>query len=284
MTALKVKELSSGHICTSEQGFTFIELVITVVILSILAIGSIQFVSYSASAYVQTSQRSHQSATASIINEKISRSLRNALPNSPRVNVTGSCIEFIPIISASQYIQAPIVASNNNPTELHVVPLDSAISSTGYGVIFPIVSNDLLYNNSRNPGRITTQEMTYLIDINGASIFSLAEPFQFEQASPRQRVYLVDQPHAFCQVGSVLFRYMNYGFIGALSNLDSTLPTSLPNRMLVASDLVEDSLEFSIDSGSLKRNNIVSYQYQLRQPNSQEILAIQQEVQTRNVP
>lgn len=266
------------------SGFTLIELIMAMVILSVLAIGSIQFISYSAQAYVQTTQRSHESASARVIHEKVSRYVRNALPNSVRVSSNGACVEFIPIRSASQYVQAPIVGSPNADTEIHIVPLDGLSNVTGYAAIYPLINQGLLYDNNRNPGRISQQVVSYVNDVNGASVYNLGGDFQFEEESPTGRLYFVGLPKSLCQQDTFLFLYENYGFVGDISNLMATLPSSVPNRTLIANQLVLGSVQFSLSSGELKRNNILSFSYQLQKSHSTEPLSVNDEVQVRNVP
>lgn len=271
-----------------QQGFTMIELIIVIVILSILSIGSVQFISYSAQGYVDTVRRSVLSSTATIVNEKISRALRDALPNSIRVNSDQSCVEFIPILSGSRYVQAPILGNPETQTEVHAVPLDGALIQTGFLAIYPVVSNiNVLYDNSISPGVISSVTASITSTSNGADVFTFsgAGSFQFLQASPKSRLYVTAQPQAFCQVGTQLFYYRNYGFVGDITNLSTSLPTTVPNRLLVANNLSASALQFSYVPSSLRRNAIVSYEMTLQEgSNASETLVVNQEVQVRNVP
>ena len=274
--------------CLKQHGFTMIELIIVIVILSILSIGSVQFISYSAQGYVDTVRRSVLSSTATIVNEKISRALRDALPNSIRVNADQSCVEFIPIVSASRYVQAPIVGNPDVQTEVHAVPLDGSLTQTGFLAIYPVVSNiNVLYDSSISPGVISSLTASITSTSAGADVFTFsgAGSFQFLQASPQNRLYVTAQPQAFCQVGTELFYYRNYGFVGDISNLNASLPSTVPNRLLVANNLLTSALQFSYVPSSLRRNAIVSYELTLQESsNLGETLVVNQEVQVRNVP
>ena len=267
-----------------QRGFTLVELIITIVMLSILAVGSIQFVSFSAQSYVQTVERSHHSNQASIINEKISRKLRNALPNSIRVTTDGACVEWIEIISASLYIQAPVLGSSSPDGEVQIIPVDGALPNTGYVTISPNQVSPLLYDNSRNPGSITPIPAVFTGTLGNISVYSIASGFRFEYGSAQQRLYFTSSPKAFCQQGNYLFSYENYGFVGDVSNLFSSLPSSLPNRKLISDSLITNSLQFSSGSSSLRRNSLLTYSYILRSGSSDERLVVNQEVQIRNVP
>ena len=269
-------------------GFTMIELIIVIVILSILSIGSVQFISYSAQGYVDTVRRSVLSSTATIVNEKMSRALRDALPNSIRVNADQSCIEYIPILSATRYVQAPIVGNPDVQTEVHAVPVNATLTQSGFLSIYPVVSNiNILYDNTNNPGVTSTLSASVTSSSAGADVFTFSGggSFQFLQASPQSRLYVTGQPRAFCQVANQLYFYQNYGFIGDISNLSTSLPSTVPNRLIVANNLQTSALQFSYVPSSLRRNAIVSYELTLQESsNATETLVVNQEVQVRNVP
>jgi MSHA biogenesis protein MshO len=273
------------------NGFTLIELIIVIVLLSILAVGSVKFISFSAQGYVDTVRRSELSSTGTIVNEKISRLVRDALPNSIRVTADSRCLELIPIIGASQYIQAPFVYSPTSisRTELHMVPLDSASSNNGFLAIYPSPNQqDSLYSGSDNPGFISLQTVTFdSTTADGASvyIFNSLASFEFQQESPNKRVFITTGPVAFCQDGDRLYFYRNYGFVPNVANLYTNLPATLPNRLLVADKILLNSLVFTHLPVSLRRNAVVAYELEFQDDsNESETHAVNQEVQIRNVP
>lgn len=268
------------------RGFTLIELVIAMMVLSILAVGSVKFISLTADTYVATLDRSAYSTRASIINETVSRRLRNALPNSVRISSDQSCIEYIPIVAASTYVQAPIVGSGHAENQVTLLAINTRLEDTGYAVIYPSGNSDLLYNNTRNPGRISSQVLTLQSLDNEVALytFSGGTTFQYEQGSPQQRIYFVDNPQALCQQGSQLFLYQNYGFVGPITNLMTMLPNQLPNRWLLADQLQPLTLRFDVIPSSLRRNGLVQFRYTLIGNNKAETLSVNHEVQIKNVP
>ena len=102
------------------QAFTLIELLIVLVIGSVLAIISVRFISESGRMLLDSGARQQLAATGSVINEKISRLLRPALPGSIRVTANGRCIEFIPVKVASVYTS---LALNMAITDFTAVPV-----------------------------------------------------------------------------------------------------------------------------------------------------------------
>lgn len=274
----------------SQSGFTLIEIIMVIVILSILGIGSVQFISFSAQGYVDTVRRSELSSTATIVNEKISRLIRDALPNSVRLSADNRCIEFIPILAGSRYIQVPFSTSpaSVSRNEVQVVQLDSLLMGSGYLSIFPMPSQqDLMYSGINNPGPISLETVALTSTVAGVSTyrFNNAGAFEFSLASPNKRIYFTSSPVAFCQAGTRLYFYQNYGFVGGIGNLAGNLPTSLPNRVLIADKIKADSLVFKYLPSSLRRNAIVAYELELEDVlKASETLVVNQEVQIRNVP
>jgi len=272
---------------TYQAGFTLIEIIMVIVILSVLSIGSVQFISFGAQGYVDTVRRSELAATATIVNEKISRLVRDALPGSVRVNAAQNCLEFIPVLSASRYVQAPIVGSPVTDTEVHMVPIDGALEQAGYLAIYPVTDdiNDI-YDDASSPGIVSNNLASVTGSSAGASIFTFAgsNSFTFSRGSPQRRVFITGSPMAFCQDGTRLFYYRDYGFVGDITNLAAALPSTVPGRLLVADNIQAGSAVFSILAASLRRNAIVAYEFEFEDSTNGESLAVNQEVQIRNVP
>ncbi|MFY0639630.1 MAG: prepilin-type N-terminal cleavage/methylation domain-containing protein [Bermanella sp.] len=270
----------------NQFGFTLIEIIVVMVVLSILAIGSVKFISLGAMGYVDTTRRSNIAATATLINEKISRLIRDALPGSIRVSDDQSCIEFLPVLAATQYIQAPFETASN---EVTAAPLDNNnFRDFGYLSIYPITSdvNDI-YDNTNSPGFVSVEIARIVNTVNGAIVmnFDNADTFRFLKRSPQKRLYVVDEPNAFCQIGNNLFYYRNYGFVPDKTNLMATVSSSVPNRLLIGSGIMANSLQFTYLPSSLRRNSIVAYELELQDPSrAEETLVVNQEIQIRNVP
>jgi MSHA biogenesis protein MshO len=279
--------LSINNSC-QQAGFTLVELVMVMVILSILAVGSVKFISFSAQGYVDTVRRSELSSTATIVNEKISRLVRDALPNSVRISADTRCLEFIPVLAASQYTQTPIAGSPLTipRTTVTMVPIDARLSQSGFLAIYPMPNQHAsLYSGADNPGFISTETATTTVLNPDVFTFSSALSFQFFQHSPKKRIFITGSPVAFCQLGTRLYFYRNYGFEPVMADMITALPTTVPNRLLIADKLAANTLAFTYLPSSLRRNAIVAFQLDLLDSsNGAETLVINQEVQIRNVP
>lgn len=87
-----------------QQGFTLIELIIVILIMGILAYGSVQFILNTSGAYADSQQRTRLGLVATTTMERLTRELQSALPGSLRVSSNGQhqCLEFLPISQQPQ--------------------------------------------------------------------------------------------------------------------------------------------------------------------------------------
>lgn len=263
-------------------GFTLVELIIVIVLLAIVATISVQFVALSTRGAIDVSSRQQRALTGVVISEHITRSLRAALPTSIRASVDGSCIEWMPIRAASNYLDLP---KGSSPSSFEAVPLADGEAAAGRIVVYGYGSN--VYDLS-NPGPVSppasmpagsppgTPSVTVTFD-GGAN-------HRFPAKSPEKRFYVVGDPVALCQSGRWLYRYSNYGINEAVA---SGLPSTHPGREVLAATLEDDpldSLVFEVTPPTLQRGAVVSFSFVLEDDETGESTAISQEVQVRNVP
>ncbi|MBW7473002.1 type II secretion system protein [Marinobacter sp. M216] len=259
----------------SNRGFTLVELVMVIVLLAIVATISVRFVALSTQGAVDVSSRQLRSFSAVIISEHLSRALREALPGSIRANGDGSCIEWMPVVAVSNYLNLP---GNANPDSFEAVPLAGGASASGRVVVYGYGSN--LYTTG-NPGPISPEATLP----SGASPVTVAfnggANHRFTAKSPERKFFVIEEPRTFCQQSSFLFRYRGYGIQSAVA---SALPATMPGREVVAGNLVPGSLNFEVVPPTLQRSGVVSFRFQVRSQQTGEMTNVSQEVQVRNVP
>ena len=88
------------------HGFTLIELVVVITVMGILSVGAVAFITDASDGYASTVRRTELGSTMRLAAERMTRELRNALPNS--VRVSGACLEFIPVDGGSSYLNLPV--------------------------------------------------------------------------------------------------------------------------------------------------------------------------------
>lgn len=88
----------------THSGFTLIELITVIVVLSIVgAIGS-SFLITTMNNYNDVQEKNKMINKGRLVLEQMTRQLRGAVPNSLRVSPSGNCIEFLPIVGGANYL------------------------------------------------------------------------------------------------------------------------------------------------------------------------------------
>ncbi len=218
------------------QGFTIIEIVVTIIITSIIGIGLVSYISDSADSLEDAARRSKMASAGRTAIDRIALELHNALPRSIRVlpdntgalNSTGDqCIEFIPVRAATNYINPSFGGSGS--TVFDVIDFEPSQEGTsgGFAAIFPTNNTAILYDGDNFsapapdnysewpnfPTRRPIQEIASIADAGGdLSEVTLVKAHRFRRRSPTDRFFVVEQPVSFCVVGDKLYRYSDYGF------------------------------------------------------------------------
>lgn len=257
------------------RGFTLVELIMVIVLLAIVATISVRFVALSTQGAIDVGSRQLRSFSAVVISEQISRALREALPGSVRVNGDGSCIEWMPVTAVSNYLNLPDGA---NPDSFEAVPLAGSASASGRIVVYGYGSN--LYSTT-SPGAVSPNATLPSGAPPVTVTFDGGANHRFRSKSPGRKFFVIEDPRTFCQQGRFLFRYRDYG---VLSSVAESLPATMPNREVLAADLVANSLSFEVVPPTLQRNGVVKFSFEVRSPQSGEVTSVSQEVQIRNVP
>lgn len=292
----------------SQKGFTLVELIVVITLLGIISLVTVGFITSTMQGYADLTRRDQLSSAVRVAVERMAREIRNALPNSIRVNGAGTCLEFIPSLAASRYISVPLSASAAT-TSFPSVPF-AVEPPRGRVAVYPIDTN-----TGDEPARPSGLNPIY--DLDSWSIISplmsassalesatgsvnvlLSSAHRFPTDSPSKRYFIVDEPVSFCVVGTDLYRFQgssgsSYSY--AINQLDAaTLFANLaePQEALLASDVVTpvDSTPFKYSEATLLRNGIVLFdlfiqdqQLSVSDP-TQESIRVQFEVQVKNVP
>ena len=272
---------------TAQQGLTLVELVVTIVLMGILAGGTVAYVVSSTQSYVDTATRNQLSAIGRLTTARLELEIANAVPNSVRVTTPSSgnqCIEFIPVEDATRYLSVNFEAASPSLT---VKPFAKVVAHPGekrFPIIFPIEPSSLYSQASPGPmGTITSYQTPN--PLGDTESLTLDSDHQFKPGTSLQRLYLGGEPVSFCVDGEKMYRYKNYG-VKATQCTPATsacLPETPPDRAVVSDQLVNASYTaFEYDSGGLQRNGLV--RLNLNFSDGTESLLIQHEIQINNVP
>ncbi|MDH7942688.1 prepilin-type N-terminal cleavage/methylation domain-containing protein [Pseudohongiella sp. SYSU M77423] len=273
-----------------QRGFTIIEIVITLLVSSILAIGIVGYIGDAIEGFAASGNRNKLASSGRNVVDRLAMELHNAVPNSIRVSTAQSsgdqCLEFIPFTGASNYRDAPFTGSGGTDFEaIDFNPVLTLASPAGqYAVIYPIDTQDLYDGGSPGP-RALIDEIEDTGGSDGLVTVRLDSTHRFSRRSPVERLYVADQPVSFCVENGQLFRYEQYGFQSTQCTPDtaSCLPATAPNRTLISLNIDNNTLTaFEILPATLRRNAIIAMD--LNFTDSGDEVRLKHEVLLRNVP
>ncbi len=273
MKSLSVVSLSR------QSGFTLVELVMTMVIAAVLGTMSVQFIRSTSEGFIDSNGREQLAAAGYVVNEQISRALRDALPGSIRTTADGLCVEYMPVVAASMYTDLSV---NSAVTSFRAAPYSVSDGASGYVSVYPIGSANLYAQN--DPGPLTPDIGSVPAGTTEVDV-TLASSHTFPSDSPERRYYLSSAPETVCQDGAYLYRYRNYGFVSDVANLRAALPSDRASgRTVLAFPLQAGSMTFRYQNPTLARSGLVAFEYVLQHPTTGETLSIGQQVRVVNVP
>jgi len=265
---------------SNQQGFSIMELVIVIIILGIMAISLGSLTSNSVYSYIDAKDRNRLSQSAKWVTERISREVREALPQSVRTGSTGNyhCVEFMPIENASSYLNLP---ASGSITSFDVVGFNLSTSSATLVAIMPINAASI-YSAGGTLGNVASIDVS-ATDPNQA-VVTLSAPTNFSRRSPQNRFYLLNPPVSFCLNDSngQMIRYSNYGITA-----NQQRP---PNGgQQIGSNFSASSTVFNYQSGTLSRSGLLQINLRSQNrgrslPGSDESFDVFHEVHIRNVP
>lgn len=279
-----------------QEGFTLIEMIVTLVILGILAAGTSGFIVRSVEGYRDTARRDQLASTARLAAERISRELRGALPNS--IRVSGNCIEFMPLVSGARYqreagtypsgeaiLALPVSGFTEAASALDALDLTGDFSRGGYAaVVYPLgpgTGNGDPYANSDPGVRFPIQSISASGRPSGVSQITFNGAHRFSRQSAGQRLFIIRDPVSFCVLSNgELRRYHDYG-VQASQPAPPTGGDLLAEHVQLT-DGGSTVQPFRYMPGSLNRNGLVALDLRFMQDD--EWVRIRHDVQLRNVP
>jgi len=285
-------------------GFTLLEMVIVIILLAIIASVSSKFFTNVMSGYADTEIRVSLSQVGRIAVEKVTRELRNALPES--VRISSNCIEFIPILATATYqnqsitYTTPAVASSplpvsgetaaNSQVDVFNLTFNPVGGTNHYLVVYPTGpgsgSGDPYSGSS--PGVLFAYSSKSFINspTNSITRLVMSSSNLFLRQSPTQRLFIVTQPISFCiTAGGLLNRHVNYG----INATQVAPPVGTITRIVDDMQLTDGGAvtPFTYTTGSQQRNALVTIDLRIKQVDhlgNDNWIRMNHEVQVRNVP
>ncbi|NOQ52461.1 MAG: prepilin-type N-terminal cleavage/methylation domain-containing protein [Desulfuromonadaceae bacterium] len=262
----------------AESGFTLIEMIVVIVIVGILAALGGQFIVAPVTGYIDLSRRARLVDQAEMALRRMQRDIRHALPNSIRIDNTGQYLEMLNTVDGGRYrrYQDPVPGGDI---------LDFTVAETGFDVlgdlrVVPTSGQSLVVYNisssgsSGNAYAAAPDNMAVIGAGSTVAHVNLSPGFDFVNASPYQRFFIVDQPVTYACEGGVLNRYAGY----ALTSSQATPPAG--SSALVSRGL--SSCQFRYHPGASQRAGLVTLELSLSEAG--ETITLLHQVHVVNAP
>jgi MSHA biogenesis protein MshO len=278
MDAAKLKTIGLKH-RRRMLGFTLTEAIVVIVITGVLAAMVAIFIQKPVQGFFDTARRAALVDAADTVSRRISRDLREALPNSIRVN--GTALEFLHVRSAGRYREQidPNPATPGDP--LDFTSVDTSFDVLGQPVNIQSGDSVVVYNlgiplsaSAYDVSPLTTRRVAaapFGASLSTVTITSAA-PFPF--ASPARRFQVVDTPVTYYCSGTQMRR--NSGYAITASQVVPVAGTGA----LIADKLTACSFAYAV--GPSQRNALVTIALSLT--DTGETVSLIYQVHVNNVP
>lgn len=149
------------------RGFTIIEMVVTIVVAAIMAMGIVSFIGDSAEGFAASANRNRLASSGRTVIDRLALELHNAVPNSIRVTTAvqpggNQCLELVPFLGVTTYLNPSFTGGGSSRFEvidfnpsLRMEDASDLDEDNVYAVIYPIDTDELYAGLSTSgPGPI----------------------------------------------------------------------------------------------------------------------------------
>lgn len=221
------------------KGFTLIELVIVIIILSVLGIATSSYISTGVNIYTDIAGRDKSINSLRFVIERMRREVANALPNSAVIN--NGCLRFTPIEASSLYASNfPIFPLLNDAASIAMVTASDYVFATGDRVAVYLLSDTDLYDNA---GLLQDNEQVKSIDSISTDTVQFSADESYALGSPAKRFFVIRNSVAYCFKNATITRSVNQG-----------------SEVLMATNITG---AFSVAVPTLQRNSLVQVTFLL---------------------
>jgi MSHA biogenesis protein MshO len=257
-----------------QSGFTLIELITVIVIISILTGVTTSIITRPIQSYMYLQTRTTQVDNAESALQMMQRDIRRAVPNSIRITSSGTALELLHTTDGGRY-RAKLTSSGIGNI-LDFTTTDSSFDVIGSLSAAP-TGSVVIYNlGDASANAYAGNNVATLSSTSTATSISLATATQFPLPSPLQRFFIVDTPITYSCSGGSLLRYFRYPIAAAQAN-----PPVGATAEIQANSV--NSCAFTYASGAGTRSGLVTLQITLVDSNGESLILVHQ-VHVDNAP
>lgn len=210
-----------------QRGFTLIELVVVMMLISIVAVMAVEVVDRPLHQFMEQTRRAELTDSAAHALSRMAREIRGGLPNSVRTG-TANALELLNVVDGERYRTDPPGAA---AARLDFSAADDSFNTLGaLGGIGSFSAHYLAIYPLGQPGAdpyadaVMTPAMNITVaatatpgppGTDGEFRITMSAAHQFPFESPAQRVYLVEQPVSYICAGGRMERYAGYAVMAA---------------------------------------------------------------------
>jgi MSHA biogenesis protein MshO len=233
-----------------QSGFTLVELVIVIVVMAILGGISVSFIRNSILAYVNSEAYYQLADRADFSLRRMSRDIRNALPNSVWVSAAGDYVQFVPIKAGGRYQQDSLDFTAS-----------SGDTFTVLGEAVNVDSGDqlVIYNLGISGANAYEGDNIRTLTSSGSNLNTLVYTGNaFPLPSPGSSFYVVNGA-SFYVCDTANRRLLMYSGYAITSGHPASFSNMTPS--IVAEDVT--SCSFTYTEGVMQHSGVVTAQLQL---------------------
>lgn len=243
------------------KGFSLLELMLTMVVLGILSVGMFGFIRTSVDGYNDARDRDVLQSQARFVVERLTRELRQAVPNSLVTSNSNTCLIYTPIQYAGYHQK---LAANTSKLEVAMssVASDWREKIPGKRIVFMPMKREDLTEQIKVTGAKKSYEILS-VALNQLTL-SKAINAPWPDVSFSKRFYIYDKSVTFCFKNNNLVRKVDSG------------------KDIVLATHVALGSRFEVSNASLSQANLVNVNLKFAQHG--EISVYNQQIQVSNAP